>query len=196
LNNKIAKLNVQVKNANDEIKIKFARGDTSCRHPSIKDGVDFQTGANTKKSHVVPKFVKEKGKVFMANDVHSSAKIHVSHSINAKNVHPVHDVVFVHHPARNMHHVVYSSHAMITSSSSTSFVHSRARNNAHNARPINVPKVKKNASTSPSISYRTFDASYVLYFKSDKVVVSHVGPKCKNGKTCVWVPKVYVTKLT
>jgi hypothetical protein len=70
-------------------KIKLARGDTSGRHPSIKDGVDFQRGANTKKSHVVPKFVKEKRKVPMANDVHSSAKIHVSHSINAKNVHPV-----------------------------------------------------------------------------------------------------------
>jgi hypothetical protein len=108
----------------------------------------------------------------------------------------IHDVVFVHHLVRTMHHVVYSSHAMTASSSSTSFVHSRSRHNAHNARPINVPNIKKKSSTSPSISYRTFDVSYVLYCKSSKVVVSHVGPKCKNGKTCVLVLKIYVTKLT
>jgi hypothetical protein len=42
-------------------KIKFARrAYTSGRHPSIKDGVGFQRGANTTKSIEVPKFVKEK----------------------------------------------------------------------------------------------------------------------------------------
>jgi hypothetical protein len=54
----------------------------------------------------------------------------------------------------------------------------------------------RNASHGPSISYRTFDASYVIYFKLGKVVASHVGPKRKGGKTCVWVPKSYMTKLT
>jgi hypothetical protein len=51
----------------------------------------------------------------------------------------------------------------------------------------------RNASHGHSISYSTYDASYVLYCKSGKVVVSHVGPRRKNGKACVWVPKSYVT---
>jgi hypothetical protein len=41
--------------------------------------------------------------------------------------------------------------------------------------------------------YHIYDASYVLYCKNDKVVAKHVGPKCKKGKTCIWIPKSYVT---
>jgi hypothetical protein len=47
----------------------------------------------------------------------------------------------------------------------------------------------------PFISYHTFDVSYVSSCKSNEVVASHVGPKSENGKTCVWVPKNYVTNL-
>jgi hypothetical protein len=43
--------------------------------------------------------------------------------------------------------------------------------------------------------YHTLDASYVLSCKFAKVVATSVGPKHKNGKTCVWVPKYYVTNL-
>jgi hypothetical protein len=43
--------------------------------------------------------------------------------------------------------------------------------------------------------YRTYDASYVLSCKNDNVVARNVGPKCKGGKTCIWVPKTYVTNL-
>jgi hypothetical protein len=105
----------------------------------------------------------------------------------------------VHHATRNVHNasvdhamrhnVVYASHAMITSSRS-SYAHGRSRHNVSH-----VPKAK-NASYGYSISYSTYDASYVLYFKSGKVVATNVGPKCKNGKTCFWVPKSYVTNLT
>jgi hypothetical protein len=31
--------------------------------------------------------------------------------------------------------------------------------------------------------YHTYDASYVLVCKNDKVVARNVGPKCKGGKT-------------
>jgi hypothetical protein len=128
---------------------------------------------------------------------HSSAKSYISHGKDIKNVHLVHDFGYIVHPVQVVHHAVrnaYSSHAIIASSS-TSFAHGTPRHNTHNARLINEPKVKENASSGSSISYRTFDVSYVLYCKFGKVVASHVGPKCKKGKTCVWVPKVYVTNL-
>jgi hypothetical protein len=131
----------------------------------------------------------------MANDVHSSGKIHFSHTKKAKNVHPIHDDVYIDHPIRSVHHVVYPSHVMVASFSHASYAkatHARPRHNVHNTRPINVPKVKKNASTSPSISYHTHSHRC----KDGRVVASHVRPKRKDGKTCVWVPKVYVTNLT
>jgi hypothetical protein len=43
-----------------------------------------------------------------------------------------------------------------------------------------------------SISFKTFDASYVLTNKSGKIVAKYVGGKHKSPKTCVWVPKVLV----
>jgi hypothetical protein len=56
------------------------------------------------------------------------------------------------------------------------------------------PKKKTpNASNEPSISFKTFDASYVLTNKSGKVVAKYVGGKHKGSKTCVWVPKVLVS---
>jgi hypothetical protein len=56
-----------------------------------------------------------------------------------------------------------------------------------------LPKKKTpNASNEPSISFKTFDASYVLTNKSGKVVAKYVGDKHKGSKTCVWVPKVLV----
>jgi hypothetical protein len=43
--------------------------------------------------------------------------------------------------------------------------------------------------------YHTYDASSVLMCKNDKVVARNLGPKCKRDKTCIWVPKSYVTNL-
>jgi hypothetical protein len=43
--------------------------------------------------------------------------------------------------------------------------------------------------------YQTCDASFVLLCKNDKVVARSVGPKCKRDKTCIWVPKYFVTNL-
>jgi hypothetical protein len=53
-----------------------------------------------------------------------------------------------------------------------------------------------NVSHGPSMLFHTCDASYVLHCKNDKVVASNVGLKCKKGKTCIWVPKSFVTNLT
>jgi hypothetical protein len=43
--------------------------------------------------------------------------------------------------------------------------------------------------------YHTYDASFVIMCKNGKVVVRNLGPKCKRDKTCIWVPKSYVTNL-
>jgi hypothetical protein len=43
--------------------------------------------------------------------------------------------------------------------------------------------------------YHTYDASFVLMCKNGKVVARNLGPKCKRDKTCIWVPKSYVTNL-
>jgi hypothetical protein len=46
-----------------------------------------------------------------------------------------------------------------------------------------------------NISFKTFDASYVLTNKSGKVVAKYVGGKHKSPKTCVWVPKVLISNV-
>jgi hypothetical protein len=51
------------------------------------------------------------------------------------------------------------------------------------------------ASNEPSISFKTFDASYVLTNKYGKVVAKYVGAKHKGSKACVWVPKVLVSNV-
>jgi hypothetical protein len=104
----------------------------------------------------------------------------------------IHHDACVNHAMPTMHHDnVYSSYAM-TASSSSSHTHGRPRCCTHVV--SHVPK-DRNASHGPSMLFRTFDASYVLYCKNDKVVAFNVGPKCKKDNTCIWVPKSYVTNL-
>jgi hypothetical protein len=131
---------------------------------------------------------KKKGKAHVIQNVHSSCAP-ITHIAHAKNVHKAHPI--------NIMHNAYDPHTMISSSSRSSFAktsYGKNRHNIHNAKSINVPK-NKNASTSTSISYRTFNASYVLTCKSGKIVATRVGPGHKYGKTCVWVPKSYITNL-
>jgi hypothetical protein len=86
------------------------------------------------------------------------------------------------------HDVVFDSHDMFASSSS-SFAHGRSRSRHH------VHNVVSNAPNGQTMLYHTYDASYVLYYKNDKVVAKNVGHKCMKGKTCIWIPKSYVTNL-
>jgi hypothetical protein len=61
---------------------------------------------------------------------------------------------------------------------------------------MKLPKKKSPiASNEPNISFKTFDASYVLTNKSGKIVAKYVGAKHKGSKTCVWVPKVLVSNV-
>jgi hypothetical protein len=59
-----------------------------------------------------------------------------------------------------------------------------------------LPKKKTPAASNDhNISFKTFDASYVLTNKLGKVVAKYVGDKHKGTKTCVWVPKVLVSNV-
>jgi hypothetical protein len=51
------------------------------------------------------------------------------------------------------------------------------------------------ASNDHNVSFKTFDASYVLTNKSGKIVAKYAGGKHKGAKTCVWVPKVLVSNV-
>ena len=155
------------------------------------DGLGFHGGAKDTKDHKAPNFTKEKGKAPMAS---SSRSIHdkknhtftYTHVKNAKNVH--HDAC----NDRPMRHDDAFTPRIMIASSSGSYAHSRSR---HRCRASHVPK-DRNAYHGPSMLFRTFDASYVLYCKNDRIVASNVGPKSNKGKTCIWVPKSCVTNLT
>jgi hypothetical protein len=54
----------------------------------------------------------------------------------------------------------------------------------------------RKASHCLSMLFHNFDASYVFYSNNNnRIVASNVGPKSKKGKTCIWVPKSYVTNV-
>jgi hypothetical protein len=63
--------------------------------------------------------------------------------------------------------------------------------------PLTLKCLKKipAASNEHNVSFKTFDASYVLANKSGKVVAKYVGGKHKSSKTCVCVPKVLVCNV-
>jgi 3D (Asp-Asp-Asp) domain-containing protein len=80
-----------------------------------------------------------------------------------------------------------SHHAFMYKSESSS-----SRQSTH----VKLPKKKTPiASNEPIVSFKTFDASYVLTNKSGKAVAKYVGGKHKGSKTCVWVPKVLVSNV-
>jgi hypothetical protein len=96
---------------------------------------------------------------------------------------PEHKIRKIH--ARKPHNV--SHHAFMYRNEASSSRHSTN---------IKMPEKKiVNASNEHNISFKTFDASYVLTNKLVKVVAKYVGSKHKSPKTCVWVPKVLVSNV-
>jgi hypothetical protein len=188
LNDEIAHLNVQLKTCKSEVeKVKFARDAfTIGRHHSIKDGIGFQKGTKNTKSQKDLKFTKEKGKSPMTNSVHS---VHEKRN---------HAYLYSHvkSTSHNAYHVtcngIFTSRTMTASSSDSN----RSRTRRHAPHDVSHAPKDRNASNGPSILFHTFDASYVIHYKSNRIVATSVGPKCKKGKTCIWVPKPYVTNLT
>jgi hypothetical protein len=176
-NDHIAKLDAKI--AEHELeneKFKFARSMLySGRRPGIKDGIGFQQGDNVKLN--APKKLSNfvKGKAPMAQDNEGYILYPAGY--------PEHKIRRIH--ARKPHN--FSHHAFMYKNEASS-----SRQSTH----VKLPKKKTPiASNEPNVSFKTFDASYVLTNKSGKVVVKYVGGKHKGSKTCVWVPKVLVSNV-
>jgi hypothetical protein len=175
-NDRIAQLNAKISEHDlENEKFKFARSMLySGRRTGIKDGIDFQKGDNVK-LNAPPKrlsnFVKGKAPMPQDNEGYilypagyPESKIRRIHSRKS-------------HSGPN-HDFMYKGET----SSSRQSTHAKLHK-----------KKTPSASNDHNISFKTFDASYVLTNKSGKVVAKYVGGKHKSSKTCVWVPKVLVS---
>jgi hypothetical protein len=176
-NDHIAQLTTKINEHEIEnVKFKFARSMLyNGRRPDIKDDIDFQQGSNVKLN--APKkfsnFVKGKAPIVQDNEGYifypADYPEHKIRRINARKPHIV------------SHHV---------------FMYKNEASSSWQSTYVKLPKRKTpTASNEPNISFKTFDASYVLPNKSDKVVVKYIGGKHKGFKTCVWVPKVLVSNV-
>jgi hypothetical protein len=154
-------------------KIKFARSMLyNGRCPGIKDGIGFQQGSNVKLN--APKRFSNfsKGKAPMVQDNEGCILYPANY--------PEHKIRKIH--ARKPHTV--SHHA---------YMHKNETSSSRQTTHVKLPRKKiPAASNEQNISFKTFDASYVITNKSGKVVAKYVGGKHKSSKTCVWVPKVLV----
>jgi hypothetical protein len=183
-NDHIAKLNAKIpEHQLENEKFKFARSMLySGTRPGIKDGVGFQRGSqdNTKLNvHgiKISKFIK--GKAPMVHDKEG-------YILYPKN-YPEHKIRRIH--AKKSHSVAH--HAYIYGNEASS-----SRHSTFHAKTTKMPKNKNvNASHEPELSFKTFDASYVLTSKYGRVVAKYVGGRHMSPKTCVWVPKVLVSNV-
>jgi 3D (Asp-Asp-Asp) domain-containing protein len=176
-NDHIAHLTAKIKEHEIENeKFKFARSMLyNGRRPAIKDGIGFQQGSNVKLNapNKLSNFVK--GKALMVQDNEG----YILYPAN----YPEHKIRKIH--AKKYHSI--SHHAFMYKNDVSS-----SRHSTH----VKLPKKKTpTASNDHNISFKTFDASYVLTNKSGKVVAKYVGGKHKGSKTCVWVPKVLVSNV-
>jgi hypothetical protein len=176
-NDHIAKLTAKI--AEHELeneKFKFARSMLyNGRRPGIKNGIGFQQGSNVKLN--APKklsnFVKDKAP--MVQD----SKGYILYPAN----YPEHKIRKIH--AKKPHSV--SHHESMYKNEASSSRHTTL---------VKLPRKKiPAASNEHNVSFKTFDASYVLSNKSGKVVAKYVGGKHKSSNTCVWVPKVLVSNV-
>jgi hypothetical protein len=122
---------------------------------------------------------------------HAYLYAHVKNTSNVSHV-AHHDVCYDCVVLLVRHDATFNSHAMIASSSS-SYVHGTSRPRCHVYDVVS--HVPRNVPNGQTMLYDTYDASYVLYCKHDKAVAKNVGPKCKKGKTYIWIPKSCVTNL-
>jgi hypothetical protein len=177
-NDHLAKLDAKI--AEHELeneKFKFARTMLySGRRPGIKDDIGFQQGDNVK-LNAPPRrlynFVK--GKAPMPQDNEG----------------------YILYPAGYLEDKIRRIHAKKTHSvPHHAFIYKNEASSSRRSTHDKMPKKKTPiASNDHNISFKTFDASYVLTNKSGKVVAKYVGAKHKGSKTCVWVPKVLVSNV-
>jgi hypothetical protein len=147
----------------------------SGRCPGIKDGIGFQQGNNVKLN--APKKLSNfvKGKDPMAQDNEGYILYPTGYP-----EHKIRRIHFRKSHSGSHYAFMYKSEASSSKQSTHAKLHKKKS-------PV--------ASNEPNISFKTFDASYVLTNKSGKVVAKYVGAKHKGSKTCVWVPKVLVSNV-
>jgi 3D (Asp-Asp-Asp) domain-containing protein len=175
-NDHIAKLDAKI--AEHELeneKFKFARSMLySGRHPGIKDGIGFQQGDNVK-LNAPPK--------------------RLSNFVKGKAPMPQDNEGYILYPAGYPEDKIRRIHAKKTHSHHA-FIYKNETSSSRRSTYVKMPKKKTPiASNGSNISFKIFDASYVLTNKSGKVVAKYVGGKHKGSKTCVWVPKVLVSNV-
>jgi hypothetical protein len=176
-NDHIAQLSAKVNEQDlENEKFKFSRSMFySGRRPEIKDGIGFQQGDNVKLN--APKKLSNfvKGKAPMVQDNEG----------------------YILYPAGYPEHKIRRIHSRKSHSGSHhAFMYKSEASSSRQSTHVKLPKRKSPiASNEPIISFKTFDASYVLTNKSGKVVAKYVGAKHKGSKTCVWVPKVLVSNV-
>jgi hypothetical protein len=176
-NDHIAQLTAKInEHETENEKFKFARSMLyNGTRPGIKDGIGFQQESNVKLN--APKklsnFVKGRTPMVQNNEGY------ILYPAN----YPEHKIRRIH--AKKSHSI--SHHAFMYKNEASS-----SRHSTH----VKMPKKKTpTASNVPNISFKTFDASYILTNKSGKVVAKYVRRKHKGSKTCVWVPKVLVSNV-
>jgi prefoldin subunit 5 len=176
-NDHIAQLTAKINDHEIENeKFKFARSMLyNGRRPGIKDGIGFQQGSNVKLN--APKKLSNfvKGKAPMVQDNEG----YILYPTN----YPEHGIRKIH--ARKSHSVSHYA-----------FMYKNEASSSRHSTHVKLPRKKiPTASNEYNISFKTFDASYVLTKKSGKVVAKYVGDKHKSSRTCVWVPKVLVSNV-
>jgi hypothetical protein len=104
---------------------------------------------------------------------------------------------YILYPANYPEHKIRKIHARKPHIvSHNAFMYKNEASSSRHTTHIKMPKKKlPNTSNEHNISFKTFDASYVLTNKSGKVVAKYVGGIHNNPKTCVWVPKVLVSNV-
>jgi hypothetical protein len=175
-NDHIAKLDAKIAEHNlENEKIKFARSMLyNGRRPGIKDGIGFQRGDNVKLS-APPK--------------------RLSNFVKGKAPMPQDNEGYILYPAGYPESKIRRIHSRKSHSGPNhAFMYKGETSSSRQPTRAKLPKkITPNASNDHDISFKTFDASYVLTNKSGKVVAKFVGGKHKGSKTCVWVPKVLIS---
>jgi hypothetical protein len=145
------------------------------RRHCIKDGISFQQGGNVKLNtpQKLSNFVKDKTPMAQDNEG------------------------YILYPADYPEHKIRRIHSRkFYSGSHHAFMYKNEASSSRHSTHVRIPKKKTHiASNESNISFKTFDAAYVLTNKSGKVVAKYVGGKHKGFKTCVWVPKVLVSNV-
>jgi hypothetical protein len=142
----------------------------SGRRTGIKDGIGFQKGDNVK-LNAPPK--------------------RLSNFVEGKAPMPQDNEGYILYPAGYPESKIRRIHSRKSHSGPNhAFMYKGETSSSRQSSCAKLPK-KKTPTTSNdhNISFKTFDASYVLTNKSGKVVAKYVGDKHKGTKTCVWVPK-------